>query len=340
MNDFMQLSFLSKYRTFFMGFAIFWIFFYHQGVGVPGLNILFSVGWIGVEIFFLLSGFGLSASLDRNPDFFQFYKRRLKRILPTWWLILFFMHVLGLSLGIKTPHNLWECIQWYTGLGWWINGIYYEWYMPTLIVFYLMSPLVNKLTTNGIMLGMALSVIIGVLLHELKILEHVYMSYQRIPVFLMGFFLYKKYKEGGIKIKKVHLFASIIIGLFTFIYAYKFKNTDIILSLELRRYALLLFLLPFLYLVFIIPRFFKRYRVLNYVGILSEHLFCFLGVISMEIYLLHINHNYSVIVTNYLNNYIGMSFVSIVWFFIVIVCSFIIKKMLEKANVNQIFFRR
>ena len=48
----LRLDFLSKYRTELMGFSIFWIFFYHTGVNIIGLNVLFSVGWIGVDIFF------------------------------------------------------------------------------------------------------------------------------------------------------------------------------------------------------------------------------------------------------------------------------------------------
>lgn len=95
----LRLDFLSKYRTELMGFSIFWIFFYHTGVNIIGLNALFSVGWIGVDIFFLVSGFGLCSSLTKNPDIIQFYKRRLIRIIPTWWLILVFMHIVGLISG-------------------------------------------------------------------------------------------------------------------------------------------------------------------------------------------------------------------------------------------------
>lgn len=35
------LDFLSKNRALLMGFAIFLIFFYHQGVAIPGVNAFF-----------------------------------------------------------------------------------------------------------------------------------------------------------------------------------------------------------------------------------------------------------------------------------------------------------
>jgi peptidoglycan/LPS O-acetylase OafA/YrhL len=99
MNAWLNFDFVSKYRTELMGVAIFWIFFYHTGVDIPILHGLFSVGWIGVEIFFFVSGFGLCASLQKNPSTGSFYKRRLVRILPTWWLILGAMNIIGVRLG-------------------------------------------------------------------------------------------------------------------------------------------------------------------------------------------------------------------------------------------------
>ena len=54
-----KLDIISKYRQAFMGLAIFWIFFYHTGVDMPVLRELFAMGWMGVDIFFFVSGYGL-----------------------------------------------------------------------------------------------------------------------------------------------------------------------------------------------------------------------------------------------------------------------------------------
>lgn len=85
-----DLEFLSRYRSALMGLAISWIFFYHTGVSVPGLHSIVASGWMGVDIFFLVSGFGCCASLTKNPDVPAFYKRRAVRILPTWLAILLY----------------------------------------------------------------------------------------------------------------------------------------------------------------------------------------------------------------------------------------------------------
>lgn len=334
----LSLDFLSQYRTELMGFAIFWIFFYHTGVNIPVFKALFSVGWIGVEIFFLVSGFGLCSSLTKNPNIIQFYKRRFIRIIPTWWFILGSMHVVGFVSGggVRCPHSIWECVQWYTGIGWWIGGMYFEWYMPTLILFYLLSPFINKLNNSTLLLCFILSVIAGVLLHAFGLLEHIYMSYQRIPVFLMGFILYRKYRNGGININKLLGLAIIIVGIVIFGYAYIFKDTDLILSLEMRRYSLLLFLVPLIYVItfFVTPLQYLKKGIS--IGKHVQHMFYFLGTISMEIYLLHINHNYSSKVTDLLGVYMNGYFVNVLWFSIVVIAAFLTHKIVKVTMNNYI----
>lgn len=68
--------------------------------GLRGISILlvmlfharvpyFTGGFIGVEIFFILSGFLVSRSFDQHKNIFIFYKRRLFRILPALFFFLF-----------------------------------------------------------------------------------------------------------------------------------------------------------------------------------------------------------------------------------------------------------
>ena len=317
-----NLDFLSKNRTLLMGFAIFWIFFYHQGVAISGLREFFSVGWIGVEIFFLVSGFGLCVSLTKNPDILSFYKRRLLRILPAWWFILAMMHVIGLILGVKCPHTLWEAVQWYTGLGWWIGGMNFEWYVPTLLLFYLIAPFVNKLSDKKILTGIFLFVVLGFVFHVTGILEHVYISYQRVPVFLMGFLMYRWYRKGGVNMNKYILAGLVLLGLVLFGYAYTFKDADLILSLSVRRYALLLFLIPLMYGITWIINLPDRLPLRKPLNSVATVCFTFLGAISLEIYLLHINHDFSVKVTDFLGNSMNSHSVNLLWFAIVVILAF------------------
>lgn len=316
-----DLEFLSRYRSALMGLAIFWIFFYHTGVSVPGLHSIVASGWMGVDIFFLVSGFGCCASLTKNPDVPAFYKRRAVRILPTWLAILLIMHLIGLQIGAHCPHTFWEGIQWYTGLGWWLGGLYYEWYIPTLLLFYVFAPLLFRMSGRQLLVGMGVAVLAGLLFHRFGLFEHLYMSYQRIPVMMLGFWAFKEFsKESQFRVIPACIMS--VAGIALFLWGFSLKHGDLILSLGVRRYACLLFLIPLLKAIS---------AVIGKAKFLAVPL-VFLGGISMEIYLLHINKDYSSVVTDFLHSVLPASLVSVVWFIIVVAISWLLHLAVKKLT--------
>ena len=78
------------------GLAILLVLFHNTDafVGVP-LHFLTSYGWMGVDLFFVLSGFLITGILlDANPResyFKNFYARRCLRIWPLYYAVLFLM---------------------------------------------------------------------------------------------------------------------------------------------------------------------------------------------------------------------------------------------------------
>ena len=46
----------------------------------------FSYGWLGVEFFFIISGFVIALTLTKTNDFFEFWKKRLIRLLPSMFI--------------------------------------------------------------------------------------------------------------------------------------------------------------------------------------------------------------------------------------------------------------
>lgn len=148
---------LSTYRDALMGVAMIAVFFFHCGKGwAPNyITDVTSRGYMGVAVFIFLSAIGLSYSLEKNNNIIAFYKRRLLRIFPTYWLIMTcvytFVAVL-INSGImplgyyRYPHTAWEAIQSYTTIGFWIKGGFYDnWYIPAIIVLYLFFPFVYKM---------------------------------------------------------------------------------------------------------------------------------------------------------------------------------------------------
>lgn len=82
-----------------MGVAMMLVVFFHSSFdlsAIPPLECFKNMGDIGVEIFFLMSGFGVYFSIRKNGKSGKaFYKRRLNRILPAYlmvqglWCVLF-----------------------------------------------------------------------------------------------------------------------------------------------------------------------------------------------------------------------------------------------------------
>lgn len=77
---------MFRHRELLMCLAIIGVIFYHlalRGIPIGRLNI----GYIGVDIFMLLSGYGIGKSLQHN-SICKFYKNRARKIMPIWTLMI------------------------------------------------------------------------------------------------------------------------------------------------------------------------------------------------------------------------------------------------------------
>ena len=86
-----KISKIYRYRPELDGLrfiAIISVLLYHAKFSFLGKSDWFSGGYIGVDIFFVLSGFLITNSIfkeikkNKYFDFLNFYERRLRRILP------------------------------------------------------------------------------------------------------------------------------------------------------------------------------------------------------------------------------------------------------------------
>lgn len=99
--------------------AIFLVFVYHYRIFVSPeqpFGILAQIGWIGVDLFFVLSGYLITAQLlkaraEAGPhsqlSFKAFYLRRALRTWPAFWLVLAVYMLWGDQLGGREPPPLW-----------------------------------------------------------------------------------------------------------------------------------------------------------------------------------------------------------------------------------------
>lgn len=134
-----DLSDISKYRSELMGWAIVWIMMLHfTFITIKPLGFIAQYGFAGVDIFMLVSGFGLYFSLDNNNNLRAYFKRRVIRIFPTYYLI-------GIIPSLIIFHdNLPNYIFRYSTIGFWTNSLYWEWYIPSIVILYLIAPIFKK----------------------------------------------------------------------------------------------------------------------------------------------------------------------------------------------------
>jgi peptidoglycan/LPS O-acetylase OafA/YrhL len=106
--------------------AITLVFIYHYACFVsekPSFGWIGEVGWTGVDLFFVLSGYLISNQLFKGIrdgqalSVIDFWLRRAFRTLPVYWLILAAYRLFPAPLGGKPPPPLWRFLTFTHNLG-------------------------------------------------------------------------------------------------------------------------------------------------------------------------------------------------------------------------------
>lgn len=302
MKLFLDPSVFTEKRGALMGLSIIWIFMLHCGdIGVGWYDGIRKYGWVGVDVFFFLSAIGLCFSFQKRPSIKTFYCRRLLRIVPTWLVVLLGVHIIGLlcnrflpALPFHVPHTFTQCLTWYTGLGYWIGefvsnpeNYYYEWYVPSLLVFYAAFPLLFKQKTKILF---ALTVLFTILSHFLStnhILYTWHFFYQRIPVFMFGIISFRIIK-GEEMIRKLGVYGYC----FMFMFGLLLLHLQGLLHIDMVLTHIIQLMMPVSLIV--LGRILSLLRLAPF--------FAFYGGISLELYLIHLYRRPLFLLSMFLNN--------------------------------------
>ena len=130
------------------------------GSVASGVRSAFQIGWIGVDLFFVLSGFLITGILVDNKEsggyFSAFYARRALRILPVYFLAVFAaFHLLPRFFqdfdtgGVRTKAAFWLFLTNFTELPYQLSRtVGHFWSLAIEEQFYLMWPLVVFLSSR------------------------------------------------------------------------------------------------------------------------------------------------------------------------------------------------
>lgn len=187
------------------GVAILLVFTYH-------LKIAFvKSGFIGVDIFFVISGFLIAAALKgtTRTEIINFYDRRARRVLPACFVVflLFFLISPFLFLPFETKKIAESFIGTIVGAPnfvFWLENSYFDelsfrpmlhyWSLGVEIQYYIIFPFLIYLTKGRIPLVFIIfiiSFIICILLTKISTKSAFFLTPSRIWEFLAGFFAYR-----------------------------------------------------------------------------------------------------------------------------------------------------
>lgn len=271
MKQIFSIKDISTYRSELMGWAIIWIMMLHfTFTQIKPLGFIAQYGFAGVEIFMTVSGLGLYFSLDKNSNIWIFYRKRVFRIFPTYY-------ILGILASILLFHdNILNYLYRYSTVGFWTSGPYWEWFVPSIVVLYIIAPLLKKTIDNGrFIIIVSLSIIIYAVSYFIianEIIEakdpHFFLLY-RIPAFMFGM-VNAYWIKSNTSIK--YYFLLLLIGLPCF--ALLFPHHHEIYNYK---YFSLVFLLPLFLICFIIISKYIRFII---------PIIATIGSASLEIYLI------------------------------------------------------
>lgn len=193
-----SLGALSRHRALLYGFAAAWILLFHMHFQLPNHPALIPLQWFkasgnaGVEIFLLLSGFGLYGSMSRDGSVLSFYRRRFSRVfLPSCIIVAVYY---GLIPTSSSSYALKLTI-----LPYWL-GMRMFWYPPFILGMYLLYPLIfhlQKRCPKAVVALWLLSYGVPLALHALLpgYVDCVERVWTRIPAFLLGCVLAPKVEK-------------------------------------------------------------------------------------------------------------------------------------------------
>lgn len=174
-------DYLSKYRTFIMGMAMISIILFHQVQFDTGVFSFFhKFGHLGVDLFLLVSGYGISRSLESN-SLKVYFRNRLVRIFPTCIFLGIINSLILLSWGEYSSSIRVMC---------WRPFSFDIWFIQAIVIYYLLAP---GLSYIGRSVGMSYVLYFVVLLIFTIMPTSLFCDYHpldwtwgRLPAFLTG----------------------------------------------------------------------------------------------------------------------------------------------------------
>ena len=284
----MELNKMIKYRNIWMALAILWVMLFHSQAIIPNsiMDFIKQIGYGGVDIFFFASGLGCYYSLNKDSNVNEFIKRRIKKLMPTFWcFLLFYVIHYKFNDGIDITAIIGNilCIQTFT-----TNGNAFNWYICCLWLFYFLSPYIYFHTKNVKSIFGVVRYILLLLLFSIPFFRchDLIIMITRLPIFFMGMYFAKLSTDKKYRLSKLSIILSIIgmiIGFVILKYCYG-HYYDYLWDYGLHWYPFILIVPGLCICISLICELIDNKKIGKYI----IKLFGVIGNNTFEIYLVHI----------------------------------------------------
>jgi peptidoglycan/LPS O-acetylase OafA/YrhL len=315
-----MLRFIAAMFVLFYHFSF--VFYYAKTtfVDMPIFRYLFQYGYLGVELFFIISGFVISMSAE-NRNAYGFLKSRLGRLYPIFWVSIIITSIFIIFKGDIINSNItWtKFLANLTMIPQVVNQTYIDPSYWTLVVemkfyFFILLLLLFKQFKRIEFFSIVTSILItlGILFFDMPIMWPSY--------FLAGIIFYKIYKEGLNNWRIFGLCNTFFISIY-FALARIPNHEANFIGTDFKPSIIVSYILLY-YIIFLMISL-NRFKIHNnkYINIL--------GLITFPLYLLH--QQISRILFTYANIKdvpLYISFPSIIIFILII--SFLIHRIFER----------
>lgn len=211
MNNTKSIELINKYRGQIMGISALWIVVYHTWYRMfapeTSPKLLYymelaitKLGYFGVDIFFLLSGIGLSYSIVKHSTK-QFLLRRFRRLA---YPVLIAAAGQAIMEGWSFPEYLFRA----SGIGLFIGKNYFLWFISAITATYLLFPLYWRFFSRSrsklrfTVLFIAAWYLGSVLLDGVIPSKVALLLMPRVQPFVLGVFFGWAQQNGGLKMSR------------------------------------------------------------------------------------------------------------------------------------------
>ena len=318
-----------RYRQSWLGFALLWIIIFHLPFEIGVLRHFQSIGYGGVDICIFASGIGCFYSLSSDSNTFNFFKRRVKRLIPSYWIFiiawLVFQYVCG-NFNLQMAIGNIFAVQHLSG-----NGNAFNWYISAIFLFYLIAPYFKAVSEQkNVLHKVAFLAFLLVCSIPFWSSDNYIIIITRLPIFYLGI-LFADICKRNVLIDKKKVFAlviSFVLGIGSLILSFLFAKSYL-WSCGLYWYPFILITPPLClaisYISMILEKRKATSQIVKFLSLCGDY--------SFELYLIHILM-FDIIskVISYFNNYTVSCIVWVIGIVCIPIGCFALKRLTEFFN--------